>query len=313
MFRRVPRPLLAAAAIPAEFTPDAPALVGVSGGRDSVALLHWLHACGFKRLTVCHLDHGLRPESRADARFVRDFAGRLGCQCVISRASVSALAKRRKLSIETAARDARHAFFARCAKAQRTARLFLAHHADDQVETFLFNLLRGAGPGGFGGMAPVTVLGPLTVARPFLAVWREDIEAYVAAHALMWREDASNAELEFTRNRLRHVAIPALGDTMGRDVRRALWRAAELLRAEDECTASQLPPPPATLETKVLAALPLAIQRRVIHAWLSARRIASVGFEEVETVRSLLSLRVAKVNLPGGRHARRRAGRIFCE
>lgn len=290
--------------------------MGISGGRDSVALLHWLHARGHRQLIACHLDHGLRAESREDARFVEDFAGGLGCPCVVSRVNVGALAKRRKLSVETAARAARLEFFGRCARKHGTIRLFLAHHADDQVETFLFNLLRGAGTGGLGGMAPVAAIGRLRIARPLLGVWREEIDAYGERYQLPWREDASNASREHTRNRLRHDALPALSAAMGRDVRQALWRAAELLRAEDE-VLSLAPEDVRALGTKLevesMRALPLGLQRRVIHAWLQREKIAGVGFAEVESVRSLLDGRGAKVNLPGERHARRREGRIFCE
>src|SRR6185295_705649 len=96
----VPRALFANAAIPPEFAPDTTALVGVSGGRDSVALLHWLHGLGWRRLVVCHLDHGLRAESRADATFVKKLAARPGFEFEMGRAAVGALAKNQKLSIE---------------------------------------------------------------------------------------------------------------------------------------------------------------------------------------------------------------------
>jgi tRNA(Ile)-lysidine synthase len=165
-------------------------------------------------------------------------------------------------------------------------------------------------------MAAVTAIGSLTVARPLLGVWREEIDAYCGANELAWREDPSNAGREHTRNRLRHDALPALAAAMGRDVRRALWRAAELLRAEDELlsfSSAETREIGAQLDVGVLRELPLALQRRIIHAWLIRLKVGGVGFEEVEAVRSMLDSRTAKVNLPGARHARRRAGRIFCE
>ncbi len=310
----MPRPPFTAAVIPPDFPPAEPALIGVSGGRDSVALLHWLVAQGYRQLVVCHLDHGLRTESRADAAFVRALAKRLGCGSEVARSNVAALATRRKQSIETAARNARHAFLAKCAKKHATARVFLAHHADDQAETFLFNLLRGAGPAGLAGMPPVGTIGSLTIARPLLGVWREEIDAYCAAHALEWREDASNTSREHTRNRLRHDVIPMLTAAMGRDVRRALWRTAELLRAEDEVLspiARQSGKIAPELDVAVLRGLPVALQRRVIHAWLTRMKVTGTGYEQVEAVRTLLSMRVAKVNLPGATCARRRSGQIF--
>ena len=301
---------------PPDFSPDESVLVGVSGGRDSMALLHWLKEHGFCKIIVCHLDHGLRAESRADARFVADFAKTLGAQCEVARSNIAALVKRRKVSIEATAREARYKFFARMARKHSCPHLFLAHHADDQVETFLFNLLRGSGSAGLGGMSPRSLRDDgLVVLRPLLGVWREEIDAYIAAHALPFREDGSNTDPRYTRNRIRHAALPALEAALGRDVRRALWRTAELLRAEDEhfSSAAELQNIPAQLDNAALRLLPLALQRRLIHAWLRARGVRDVGFDEVEAVRSLLTARVAKVNLPGDKHARRRARRIFLE
>ncbi len=291
-------------------------LVGVSGGRDSVALLHWLRAQGCERLVACHVDHALRPESGEDARFVEKLAHAWGCEFTTHRVDVRALAKRRKLSLETAARKARYAFFATVARERELPRLVLGHHADDQVETFLFNLLRGAGPGGLGGMSAISERADgLQVVRPLLGVWREEIDAYIAAHALPFREDASNADPAHTRNRIRHAALPALSSALGRDVRTALWRAAELLRAEDAHLSNtpELHTVPVELEVATLRALPLALQRRLIHAWLLRGGVGGVGFAEVEAVLRLLEPRVAKVNLPGARHARRKARRIFLE
>ncbi len=299
-------------------------LVGVSGGRDSVALLHGLVAAGFRRLVVCHLDHGLRGEASAeDARFVGRLAGTLDLPFEQEAADVAAMARRAKCSLETAARDARYAFFFAVAAKRRCRTVFLAHHADDQAETFLFNLLRGAGPAGLGAMAAETVrtVGrrKLRVLRPLLAVWRAEIDAYLQAHGLRWREDATNADpAHATRNRLRAEVLPLLESAMGRDVRPALWRAADILRAEENWLASLSTddePFPLRLPVKNLAAQSLARQRRLLRGWLRARGVPGVGYEEIERVRSLLdpASGPAKVNLPGGRHARRRAGVLFVE
>ena len=299
------------------FPPDERCLIGVSGGRDSVALLHLLLGAGFKKLVVCHLDHGLRAESREDARFVAALAKQLGLKLASARVNVAALAKRKKQSLETAAREARYAFFARVARAEKCPRLFLAHHADDQAETFLFNLFRGSSAAGLAGMRLLATrtFGAVTlqIARPLLGMWREEIDAYIAEHAITFREDSSNTDPRHTRNRMRHEIIPAIERALGRDIRRAVWRAAEILRDEDDFLASrpELRDLPETLETSALRARPVALQRRIIHAWLKAQGVADVGFAEVETVRSLLVGHRAKVNLPGGLHARRRAGRLF--
>ena len=318
--RRASEPL-STVALPDGFSPDDPQLVAVSGGRDSIALLHWLHAHGFEKLTAVHLDHRLRAESGEDAAFVKKFADSFGIECITGTADVATLASDERLSIETAARRARHEFFARTAIERACPRIFLAHHADDQVETFLHNLLRGAGPSGLCGMNSVSTLEirsakfstELQIARPMLGTWREEIDAYIAHHALPFREDASNADPRFTRNRLRHAALPALTAALGRDVRAALLRTTELLRAEDEFLSAQpeLRGAPDALQVPLLRSLPLALQRRLIHLWLQRHAVGSIGFAEVESVRGLLDSRGAKVNLPGGLCARRREKRIF--
>jgi tRNA(Ile)-lysidine synthase len=301
----------------AGFLPEESCLIGVSGGRDSVALLHQLHAAGFRQLIVCHLDHALRPESGEDARFVKELAAKLGLDFVLKREDVAALAKRRKKSLETTAREARYAFFAQVARKRDCPRLFLGHHADDQVETLLFNLFRGAGAGGLAGMSAMstrTVDGvTLQISRPFLATWREEIDEFIARQKLSFIEDASNTDRKFTRNRLRHEVIPALERAFGRDIRRAIWRSAEILRAEDELLSELMGSTPPEFHVPALAAEPVAIQRRRLHAWLQLHSVPDVGFAEVEAVRALLTGRPAKANLPGGWHARRRAKRLFLE
>lgn len=237
---------------------------------------------------------------------------------VIAREDVTARAKRTKQSLETAARAARYAFFARVAAERGCSHLFLAHHADDQVETVLFNLFRGSGAAGLGGMAACsarTIDGVvLQIHRPLLGVWREEIDAYVAAHRLEFHEDASNTDPRYTRNRLRHEILPQLERAFGREVRRAIWRAGEILRAESEVLEAQLPPAvPAQLDLVSLQALPLGLLRRQLYAWLRGQGVPTIGFDEVERVRSLLVETRAKVNLPGGWHARRRAGVLFLE
>lgn len=299
--------------------PEGPALIGVSGGRDSVALLHAVVEAGM-RPVVCHLDHGLRLESRAEARFVGALASRLGCAFEVRREAVAARAKRTAQSVETAARDARYAFFARVARARGISRVLLAHHADDQVETLLFNLLRGSGATGLAAMRPVArrMEGKteLILERPLLGVWREHINAYIASHGLEYCEDASNAGPQAMRNRLRHEVIPMLSGVFGREVRGAIWRSAEILREEDAFLAGQPELEAAAgerLGVAAVRALPLALQRRLLAVWLRGRGLGEIGFEAVERVRSLLGGRVAKVNLPGARHARRRAGWLFVE
>ncbi|HYR23795.1 MAG TPA: tRNA lysidine(34) synthetase TilS [Chthoniobacterales bacterium] len=304
-----------------KFAPDGRYLIGVSGGRDSVALLHLLVERGYKKLIVCHLNHQLRGRSSdTDARFVQKLAAKYNVDLELESTNVHAIAAKEKMSIETAARDARYKFFAQMTKRRRTQTIFLAHHADDLVETFLINLFRGSGATGLGAMREVTKrrVGDvdLTVVRPFLGVWRNEIDRYVRKHRLKFREDASNKNLAPLRNRTRRRIIPYLEKTLGRNIRQSIWRAATIAAEEENWIEAQLPgATDVDLAVAKLHDLPVALQRREILKWLRARNIGNVGFDVVESVRSLLNhdTRVAKINLPKDRYVRRRAGKIFIE
>lgn len=298
-------------------------LVGVSGGRDSVVLLHWLLSCGYRRLIVCHLDHRLRGRaSRADARFVARLAEANGLQSEEGTADVRKLAKAAKQSVETIARSARYAFFAAVARRRRCRTIFLGHHADDLVETFLLNLFRGAGARGQRSMRAVSTWSidkvELTLVRPLLGVWREEIDDYVQQHRVRFREDASNQQLDALRNRVRLRIIPTIERELAREVRKPIQRAA-LIAAEEDALLEGMVPTGLTrtpeLSVKELRILPIALQRRALRKWLRAHSVSEIGFELIEQVRALLETNSgpAKVNLPGDRYARRRAGKIFLD
>lgn len=293
-------------------------LVGVSGGRDSVVLLHWLLARGYRKVIVSHLDHRLRgASSTADARFVARLAEANGLAFEMEAVDVRKLAAAEKQSVETAGRAARFEFFARVAKRRRCDTIFLGHHADDLVETFLINLFRGAGGQGQSAIREVATRRidgqELTIIRPLLSVWRSEIDEYVAANRLRFREDASNQQLDALRNRVRHRLIPMLEKEFGRDIRKPVRRASVIAADEDGVLNDLLPPITATLPVKQLRALPLALQRRTITRWLRMHDVSDASFEMIENVRSLLDIAdgPAKVNLTHDRHARRRAGELF--
>jgi tRNA(Ile)-lysidine synthase len=306
-----------------DLSPKRRYLIGVSGGRDSVALLHWLSVRGHKNLIVCHLNHQLRGRSAAaDARFVEKLASKYKVDFEIGSTNVKAQAATRKISIETAARKARYEFFAQIAKRRRCGTIFLAHHADDLVETFLINLFRGAGSAGLVGMRQTSTRRidgvDLTVIRPFLGIWRVEIDQYVRAHRLKFREDASNRDLVPLRNRVRHRVLPYLEKTLGRKIQQNIWRAATIMAEEENFFEALLPKDfsaIAALAVEPLRKMSLAVQRRMLHKWLQSAHVADVGFDLVERVRDLLDLanKVAKTNLPGNRHVRRRAKKIFIE
>ena len=327
-----------------DFPPNARYLIGVSGGPDSVALLHWLISLGYERLIVCHLNHRLRGRSSdADARFVNRLVERYnepalglprtrrgkrsprpitdgGIEFELGSANVRALGKQQKMSIEAAAREARYAFFAEIARRRNCRTIFVAHHADDLVETFLINLFRGAGNAGLAAMREVSTRRidsiDLTIVRPFLCVWRREIDDYVNEHRLEFREDATNKNLTPLRNRIRHRIIPYLEKMLGRNIRQNIWRTAMIAADEEKWIDSELRDSThADLSVVKLRALPIALQRRALLKWLRAQNVADVGFDAIERVRSLADrdARIAKVNLPENRHARRRAGKIFIE
>ncbi|HEU0209938.1 MAG TPA: tRNA lysidine(34) synthetase TilS [Candidatus Udaeobacter sp.] len=333
------------------FPPSARYLVGVSGGRDSVALLHWLTTVGYDDLIVCHLNHQLRGRSSdADARFVQDLVERYNQKSAgptfpmsptktkkkvhhktaeahlrieIGSSSVRGLAKKRRISIEMAAREARYTFFAQIARRHRCHTIFLGHNADDLVETFLINLFRGAGNTGLAAIREISTRPidnvELTIVRPFLQVWRGEINDYVREHALRFREDGTNKKLEPLRNRVRHQIIPYLEKNLSRNMRATIWRTAAIAAEEEQWMENHtFPLQPNNcgyLPVEKLRELPVALQRRAVLNWLRAQNIADVGFDLIERVRSLLDhdSHIAKVNLPRDRHARRRAGKIFLE
>ena len=313
--------LLEIRTLPRQFPPDAVYLIGISGGRDSVALLHWLTNLGYTKLVVCHLNHQLRGRSSAaDARFVEKLAARYGVDFEFGSANVRVIAKKKKNSIETAAREARYSFFAKTAKRRRCHTIFLGHHADDLVETFLLNLIRGAGLAGLAAMRDVSsrhIDGvDLTIVRPLLSVWRSDIDKYVQEYHLRYCEDATNKNLVATRNRIRNRVIPYLEKTLGRNLRQNIWRTAMIAAEEEKWLDTEVPDSTnAHFSVPKLRALPVALQRRAILKWLRAQNISDLGFDVIERVRSLADREVpiAKVNLPKDRHVRRRAGKIFIE
>jgi len=302
--------------------PEGKALLGLSGGRDSVVLLHLLVAAGHRDLIVCHLNHGLRGrESDEDAAFVQSLAEKADLPCEIGRTDVKALARKKKLSIETAAREARHAFFKRLSRRHGTNEVLLAHHADDQAETILGNVLRGCGLEGLGAMGLVTDLdNGLSFLRPLLRTRRAEIDAYVATHGLAYREDSSNASAEHRRNRLRHEALPLLSEIAGRDVVPLLNRLGSIAERDEAflqqeamawfeaCREGQ-----ALTQLGSLRELDPAILSRVIAIWLREHlKLPGIGFEEIRDASSLLLPDgPAKVNLPGGRYARRKAGCLW--
>ncbi len=214
--------------------PENPLLVGFSGGPDSSALLHALHMLGYQVL-VAHLDHGLRPESADDSRNAEQVAASYGVPFFTARADVAVLAKAAKLSIEEAAREERYRFLFRLAAEQGARAVAVAHTADDQTETVLMHLLRGAGPAGLRGMPPRLLPNPwsktIPLVRPLLGIWRGEVMDYCAANKLKVLHDPSNTDTLFFRNRLRHELLPLL-ESYAPGFKTRLHHSAELISAD---------------------------------------------------------------------------------
>ena len=225
--------------IPAGKLPAAPLLVGFSGGADSVALLDWLARTARADVAAAHLNHGIRgADADADQEFCREFCRARAIPFFTRKVDVPARAAREKRNLEAVARVARQEFFAEVCSARGFAGAVLAHHADDQAETVFMRLLRGAGWRGLCGMAPraeIVLPGAaraLVLFRPLLLTPRAALREYARARALPWREDASNADLAYTRNWLRNRFFPLLAEIFP-DYRE---RLAELAAAARERT-----------------------------------------------------------------------------
>ncbi len=201
-------------------------VAAVSGGLDSVVLLRILHGLadelGFS-ITVAHLDHALRVDSVEDATFVKELGAELGLPVVTERIDVGAVATSRRMGIEEAAREARYAFLDRTAGGIGAGRVALGHTADDQAETILFRLARGTGLEGLRGMDAVSG----KIIRPLLYTSRADVRGYAESHGLRWREDATNLDLRFSRNRIRQRVLPELR-AVNPEADKALQRAGTL-------------------------------------------------------------------------------------
>ncbi len=184
------------------------------------------------------------------------------------------------------------------------------------------NLFRGAGPAGFSGIREIAsrkISGTeLKIVRPFLGVWRAEIDRYVKTHRLEFREDATNQGLGPVRNRVRRRLIPYIEKQLGRKVRSTIWRAAMITADEAEWIEGLVEAKesePGQLEVRYLRAQPRALQRRIIHKWLQSQGVGDLDFELIERVRALLDpeATTAKTNLPQSRHVRRRARKLFIE
>ncbi len=259
-------------------------LVGLSGGADSVALTRALHAISQTHpvsLTIVHIHHGLRAdESREDERFVKDLAKRLDLPVRINRVDVQGVAAARSISLEMAAREVRYAAFSTIARELAADGIMLAHTQDDQIETFLLKLARGAGLEGLSCMEFESCHSHVSIYRPMLDISRQEVQLFLEQLQQPWREDSSNASTAFLRNRVRNTILPLLERELNPDIRNAIGRTIKILKEEnhflrqrtaalyDDCLNDD-----DTLHSELLQRQPLPIRRRIVHQWLIRQRV----------------------------------------
>lgn len=278
------------------FPKGAKIIVGLSGGADSVALLHVL--CGMKaemewNISAVHIHHGLRgEEADEDANFAVDFCAQLGIPCMVKRYDVKAEAKRRKLGEEETGRLLRYAAFREAAG--ENGFIAVAHHRKDQAETMLMRLCRGTGLTGLVGMSPVRE----KICRPLLFCGREEIETYCRENDLTWREDATNSQDKYTRNKLRLQVLPVLEEINPKAVEH-ISETAELLAIEEDfleqqaaaCYEAAILPSPAGevhLSREKLQGLHPAMKRRVLRKAVGAFLQTDVSQMQIEALEDLL-------------------------
>jgi tRNA(Ile)-lysidine synthase len=318
--------------------PGAAVVVAVSGGVDSVTMLQVLHRLSAEpsrryRLAVAHVDHGLRDQAAADARFVKELARTLGLPHFTRRCDVRAHAQATGQGIEQAGRQLRYEFLLQAARQWEALCVAVGHHADDNAETVLQRLLRGTSLHGLKGI-PIrrSLLAgeDVELVRPLLECRRSDIELYARQEGVAWRQDASNADTNYRRNFIRHELLPAIREKFNSRADEALLRLAEHAAEIDAFLASQArallvaaaaapaaaldgQPAEAGFDAKRLASADPAVQAYAIRqileqAWLPMR---AIGQQQICELRDMLWADGPHAVSLGGCFAARREGDRF--
>ena len=280
--------------------------VGLSGGADSVVLAEALDRLGAKPV-ILHFNHRWRGRSaEADARWVQKWARARKLKMSLGRAAKAGRTG------EGEARAARWKFFEKAVKAAKARELWLAHQGDDQAETVLMQLLRGAGPEGLSGMGECSDRGTWKVVRPLLGFSREELRQAAREAGLAWREDSTNEDVKSWRVCIRKKVFPFLAQTYGRDVRGVLARTAEIFAGEAEYWRKEIGKVPSHPDAKTWRAKPAAWQRRAIRYWLADRAYPGPTFAEVEGVRRVIAGGLTSVwQLRRGAGVRRSGNKLF--
>jgi tRNA(Ile)-lysidine synthase len=283
---------------------DEPILVGISGGPDSLVLLDALHQLGYQ-VIIAHLNHKLRPESTAEALYVEEIAGLMNIPFVQSEADVLGYANEHGFSVEEAARSIRYDFLFDIALSNHVQAVAVGHTADDQVETVLMHLLRGAGLAGLRGMAYRTLPNPwsdrIPLIRPMLSFWREEILHYCSDRDLIPMIDKSNLDQTYFRNRLRYDLIPSL-ESYNPKIKDLICQTAFIMSEDykiissiiektwEECLFIQGPGYLA-LDIDRLQEQPLGVRRHIIRKAIAYHcpDLRDIDFKTIENVISFLA------------------------
>ena len=210
-------------------------LVGVSGGSDSVALAVLLHQLAPKyrlKLYWVHVNHQIRPESGEDADFVQSLAARLGVSLSVEKIAPLFAARSQKRSLEETARELRFKVFEKVAEEVGICRIALAHHQNDQAETVLMRIIRGSGTQGIGAMAPLTLWRGKMIIRPLLECAKKELRDWLIKRDVPWREDSSNQNKEYLRNRIRNHLIPLLEESYNKKIQERLATLAACVQED---------------------------------------------------------------------------------
>lgn len=293
-----------------------PVLVGLSGGRDSVALLNLLIKNKVD-IYACHVHHGIRSEEAdRDAKFCEDLCSKLHIELTVVKEDIPSIAKERKESIETAARNIRREVLIDVARSYNIETIALAHHADDQAETALFRLSRGSA--GCRAMLPISDYSGLTLIRPLLYYRRADITEWLKNNEVPWVDDSTNSELDTTRNQIRHIVIPALNLALNRDVVPLIGRSARLHTEMAEALAELLESqgykdPQGRFYIPYMEGKSNSLKKIVIKKYLQENGIRNISEYMVNEVLSITNPESSRycLTLPGGMSVYRKNKRLI--
>ena len=293
-------------------------LVGVSGGPDSVTLLHILHSLKKEyslNILVAHLDHKFRgEESKADRIFCQELAKKYGLEIVFEEIDVPKIAEEKGISPEEAARFERYDFFKRAAKERGIKKIAVGHTRDDQAETVLMRLIRGAGMKGLGGISPAKEMQGFLIIRPLIEISRKEVEEFISGSGLKFRKDSSNEKTIFTRNKVRLELIPFLEKEFNANIKEVLANMAENLQTEDEFltkyakrkfnSVSKIKHGEIYIDLKKFKKQPEAVRKRILRAALEELKgdLLRFTYQHWKEMEELIDFRPVNsiVDLPAG-------------